>query len=302
MTPARYIVGLTALCLIWGTTWQAIKISLKGIPPFTGAGFRFVVASIALFLIILFRRSSLHVNKREIRLLLLVAVLTYFIDYGLIYWGEKYLSAGVTAVFFATFPLFTAVFSNFVFKNEHFNWIRYSGLLIGFSGITIVFLDQLLITSFNTKIILSSSGIIIAAISAAIATVMIKKHLTHINSFSLSFYQMAPGALFLLLFGIISEDWASIQLPLDVILAVLYLAIIGSAVTFVIYYHLLRHMSAISLSTIIYVTPIVALVADYFIFREVPPIRTLLGAGLIFLGIWITQIKGKKHSNIRKTF
>lgn len=293
MKPVKQITGLIALCLIWGTTWQAIKISLKGLPPFTGAGFRFVVASIALFLIIRFRRSSLKVNKKEFKLLMVVAILTYFIDYGLIYWGEKYLSAGVTAVFFATFPLFTAIFSNFVFKNENFNWIKYLGLMIGFSGITIVFLDQLLITSFNTMIILSSSGIIIAAISAALATVMIKKHLTHMNSFSLSLYQMAPGALFLLLFGFISENWASIQLPVDVVLAVLYLAIIGSAVTFVIYYHLLRHMSAISLSTIIYVTPVVALVADYLIFREVPPFRTLLGAGLIFLGIWITQIRKK---------
>jgi drug/metabolite transporter (DMT)-like permease len=293
LNPIKQITGLIALCLIWGTTWQAIKISLKGLPPFTGAGFRFVVASLVLFLIILFRRSSLHVNKREIRLLLLVAVLTYFIDYGLIYWAEKYLSAGVTAVFFATFPLFTAIFSNFIFKNEHFNWIKYIGLMIGFSGITIVFLDQLMITSFNKMIILSSSGVIISAISAAIATVIIKKHLTHINSFSLSFYQMAPGALFLLSFGLLSENLDAIRLPTDVVLAVLYLAIIGSAVTFVIYYHLLKYMSAISLSTIIYVTPVVALVADYLFFHEVPHIRTLLGAGLIFLGIWTTQM-GKK--------
>ncbi|MBN2244348.1 MAG: DMT family transporter [Candidatus Aminicenantes bacterium] len=291
MKPIKQITGLILLCLIWGTTWQVIKISLKGLPPFTGAGFRFIAASIVLFLIILLRRSSLHVNKRETRLLLLVAVLTYFIDYGLIYWAEKYLSAGVTAVFFATFPLFTAILSNFVFKNEYFNWIKYLGLMIGFSGITIVFLDQLLITSFNTKIILASSGVIISAVSAAIATVIIKKHLTHINSFSLSFYQMAPGALFLLSFGLISENWAAIKLPTDVVLAVLYLAIIGSSVTFVIYYHLLRYMSAISLSTIIYVTPIVALIADYLFFQEVPHVRTLVGSALIVLGIWITQIR-----------
>lgn len=293
MRPTKQITGLIALCLIWGTTWQAIKISLEGIPPFTGAGLRFVIASVFLLIIILFRRSSLYANKREIRLLLLVAVLTYFIDYGLIYWGEKYLSAGVTAVFFATFPLFTAIFTNFVFKNEHFNWIKYLGLLIGFSGITIVFLDQLLITSFNSKIILSSSGIIIAAISAAIATVIIKKHLTHINPFTLSLYQMAPGALFLLSFGCLSENLDAIQLSAKVVMAVFYLAVIGSAVTFVIYYHLLKHMSAITLSTIIYVTPIVALVADYLFFHEVPPIRTLLGAGLIFLGIWTTQMRKK---------
>ena len=293
MKPVKQIIGLTALCLIWGTTWQAIKISLEGIPPFTGAGIRFVIASVFLFVIILFRRSSLYANKREIRLLLLVAVLTYFIDYGLIYWGEKYLSAGVTAVFFATFPLFTAIFTNFVFKNEHFNWIKYLGLMIGFIGISIVFLDQLLITSFNTKILLSSSGIIIAAISAAIATVLIKKHLTHINSYTLSLYQMAPGALFLLSFGFLSENLAAVQLSTRVVLAVLYLAVIGSAVTFVIYYHLLKHMSAITLSTIIYVTPIVALIADFLLFREIPPVRTLLGAGLIFIGIWTTQMRKK---------
>jgi drug/metabolite transporter (DMT)-like permease len=225
-------------------------------------------------------------------------------DYGLLYWGEQYLSAGVTAIFFATFALFTALMSNFVFKNEPFQLRQFAGLLIGFGGIMTVFYDQLIITRFNLKVILGSSAILVAALSAAISMVMIKKFLPDMNSVTLTFHQVWMGTLMLFALGFAAEDPGLIQANFKIVSAILYLGVIGSMLAFVVYYNLLKQMSAISLSLIIYVIPLIALVSDFLYYGEVIELRSFVGMFIIFCGIWLSREHKKKpeisplrHSN-----
>jgi drug/metabolite transporter (DMT)-like permease len=286
--------GLIFLCLVWGSTWVAIKISLEGFPPLLGAAFRFLSASIVLFIYIKWKGISLKVNKREFNIITISAFLVYVGDYGLIYWGEQYLSAGVTSIFFATFAIFTALMSNFIFKSEAFQWRKFLGLVIGLMGIMIVFYDQLEVTSFSLKITLASTAILVAALSAAISMVIIKKHLAEVDTVSLSFHQLWLGTIFLALLGFIFENPARIQMSTRVLTAILYMGIIASAVAFVLYYKLLKQMSAISLSLIIYVIPLTALVGDYLFFGEILPLRSFIGMLVIFSGIWLSG--GRKKS------
>jgi drug/metabolite transporter (DMT)-like permease len=170
----RY-ASLVFLCLVWGTTWIAIKITLEGMPPFFGAAARFLVAALFLFFFAKAKKVSLALNKKYVRIIGISAFLMYVLDYGFVYWGEQYLTAGVTSIFFATFTLFTTIWSNFLFKSEHFRWNTFGGIVIGFIGIMIVFYDQLLATDFNVMVIWGSLAIIVGAASGAMAIVIIKK-------------------------------------------------------------------------------------------------------------------------------
>ena len=288
------LLGFVLLCLIWGSTWVGIKISLEGIPPLSGAGLRFLIAIAILFLFVRIRRYSLRIKKNEFWILALTGVLTYSLDYGLIYWAEQYLSAGVTAIFFATFVLFTTLATNFMFRQETFHWRRFLGICLGFSGIIIVFLDQLILTHFKPVVILASLAVVLAAASAGISTVIVKKYLVHLNANVLCLYQMLLGTIFLLALGPISEGFAHYHLTLRVLTAVLYLGVIGSAFAFVLFYWLLQRMSPITLSLIIYITPLVALVFDFVVFEEMISFRALLGMGIIFAGIGLTHWKKKR--------
>jgi len=283
------LIGFIILCLIWGTTWLAIKFSLGGLPPFLGAGIRFALAAIALLIIILFKRQSLKIKKREWRFLLITAFLIYLIDYGMIYWGEQYLNAGVTAIFFAPFAIFTAIWSHFLFRSEPFKWSTYIGLALSFSGILIVYYDQLVITHFDKHVIMGATAVLLGAAGGAMAVPIIKKHLIGMSTIPMTFYQMAVGSGYLLIIGMSVENTSTIQISQPVVLAVLYLGLIGSALAFALYYHLLKTMSAITLSLVIYVTPIVALVTDYIAFREIIPVRSMIGTVIILLGIAFTQ-------------
>ncbi len=294
MSNAAKFLGMLFLCVVWGLNWVAIKISLEGLPPFTSAFCRFFLAVIFLFLYIKGKGISLRINRREFRLLLITGFLTYALDYGLIYWGEQYLSAGVTSIFFSTFAVFTALLSNFVFKNEPIHWGKYLGIIVGIAGIIVVFLDQLITTRFSLKVLMASIAVILGALFAAAATVIIKKHLSQMKTETLSFYQMALGIFFLAFIALIGENLHQVQWSPRILLALLYMSFLSSAAAFVIYYSLLKHMSAISLSLTIYIIPLVALVGDYFFYGLVPSLRSFIGMAIIFSGIWLSQTHKKK--------
>lgn len=288
-TQPLQIFVFILLSIIWGTTWVAIKISLEGVPPFTGAALRFVIAILFLLIYSRLKNISLRFGRSDFKTLFISAILLYTVDYGLIYWAEQYLSAGVTAIFFATFPLFMAIFSNFVFKNEAFSVKKFTGVILGFSGVLVIFYDQLLITDYNLFVILAIIAVIVSASSAALSTIIVKKYLHGVNPASLTLHQMVWGVISLATIGIFSGELSAIQLNVRVMSAVGYLGIMGSALAFVMFYWLLKKMSAISLSFIIYITPVVALITDWFIFREVVAFKTIIGMLLIFSGVALSQ-------------
>jgi drug/metabolite transporter (DMT)-like permease len=282
-------LAFSILCLIWGSTWIAIKISLEGIPPVLGAGLRFVVSILVLLLVIFFKRLSLKIQKKFFWISALTGFLVYSLDYGLIYWAEQHLSAGVTSIFFATFVLFTTIGANFIFQQEGFKWRTFLGVWVGFVGVTIVFFDQLIMTQFAFLVILASMAVILSAACAGLSTVIIKKYLSDMNPVVLSFYQLIVGTFFLLVVGLLAEDIGQIQLNLRVLGAVIYMGIFGSALAFVLYYWLLKRMSAITLSLIIYITPVVALILDFLFFGELISFQAVMGMVVIFVGIGLTQ-------------
>ncbi len=285
----RYL-AFAFLCLVWGTTWVAIKISLEGLPPFLGASFRFTIALLILGIFILGKKISLKLSKRDLGFISISAFLMYTIDYGLIYWGEQYLSAGVTSIFFATFPLFTGIIAIFLFKNEESSWNKITGLSLGLLGVTIVFLDQLLLTEFDNQVMLGSVAVILGAAGGALSVVIIKKYLSKIHPVSLSFYQMLQGIIFLYLIGFTLERSHELILSPRVIFSVIYLGAVGSALAFALYYWLLQKWSAISLSLIVYIIPLVALVMDFLVLSEVIHPRAVLGMLIIFSGIAFVQL------------
>lgn len=280
---------LIFLCLLWGTTWIAIKYTLEGIPPFLGAMARFIVATICLLIYAKAKRISLGLEGGSFKYILLSSILLYLFDYGLIYWGEQYLYAGVTAVFFATFPLFTGLVATFVYKNETFQVNKFIGLIIAFCGITLIFFDQFIITDFSGMVIWASAAIILSALAGAVSLVMVKKYLSNVPTIPLTLHQMIWGVLILGFIGLLRGEAAHITLAPRVVLSVIYLGAVGSALAFVLYYSLLKEMSAVTLSSIIYVTPLVAIFIGWILLDEAITLRILIGTAVIFAGIATAQ-------------
>jgi putative membrane protein PagO len=290
------------LCFVWGTTWIAIKVSLEGLPPLLGASVRFTLALLLLVVYLRWKKVPIWMQKKDFWIVSCSAFLLYTMDYGLIYWGEQYLSAGVTSIFFATFPLFTGIWATFLFRSEKFYWNKFVGLLLALAGILVVFLDQLLSTHFDRMVIWGSTAIILGAAGGAMSGVLVKKYLGKINPVSLSFHQMLQGIIFLYAFSFFLESWKSLQVTPRVVVAVCYLGAVGSALAFALYYRLMQQWSAITLSLIIYITPLVALIMDYLVFSEVIHLQAIVGMLIIFSGIALVQYHPQRLILLRQKF
>src|SRR6266446_3900474 len=133
------------LCCIWGSTWLFIKIGLADLPPITFAGIRFVLASLILLLLVFARRAAWPRTSREWALIAVVGFLQFSLNYGLVFWGEQYISSGLAAVLQSTFPAFGLVFAHLYLPYERLTTRKVIGVLMGVVGVAIIFSDQLTI-------------------------------------------------------------------------------------------------------------------------------------------------------------
>src|SRR5437773_1179931 len=132
------------LCVIWGSTWLAIRIGLQGAPPFLAASLRFFVASATLAVLALPFRSKWPANRTEWKLVVFVGLVLFTADYGLIYWGENNgVESGLSAILFATLPLLTAVVANALLPGERLTVQKLAGIGLGFGGILLIFRGQI---------------------------------------------------------------------------------------------------------------------------------------------------------------
>src|SRR5215470_12004087 len=106
------------LCGIWGSTWLFIKLGLADLPPLTFAGIRFVIACAILFFIIRFRQLRLPRVRNDWILLAAAGILSFGLNYGLVFWGEQYISSGLAALLQATLPAFGLVFAHLYLPAE----------------------------------------------------------------------------------------------------------------------------------------------------------------------------------------
>jgi drug/metabolite transporter (DMT)-like permease len=278
------------LCGIWGSTWLFIKLGLQDLPPLTFAGIRFVIACVILFSLIRARRIPVPRNGRDWWLLAITGVLSFSLNYGLVFWGEQYISSGLAALLQSTLPAFGLVFAHFHLPGERMTWSKIFGVVLGVLGVAVVFSNQLAIA--GGKALAGSIALVLSAMFAAISNVLVKGHSRKLDPVILAAGQMFFGLIPLLLIGIplegnpLTYHWTPVAL-----LALLYLAVVGSVIAFVLYYWLVHKMDVTKTMLISLVTPVVAVLLGIVVLGEDLSWRTVAGGVMIMAGVrFVTRI------------
>ena len=278
------------LCGIWGSTWLFIKLGLEDLPPITFAGVRFVIACAILFAWILVRRTPLPTKRSDWILLAISGILAFGLNYGLVFWGEQYISSGLAAVLQATLPAFGLVFAHFHLPLERLSWPRIVGVVLGVFGVTVVFSNQLAVS--GRQAFAGCVALVLSALFAAYSNVLVKAYGKHMDPAILAAGQMVFGLLLLLAVGIPLEGnplnfrWTPMAL-----LSLLYLAVVGSVIAFLLYYWLVLNMDVTKSMLIALVTPVVAVILGMLVLDEEIGWRTLIGGAMILLGISLIVVR-----------
>ncbi|MCL4516305.1 MAG: EamA family transporter [Firmicutes bacterium] len=289
----RVWAALLAVSLIWASTFLVIRIGLEYLPPFTFAAIRFVLASILLILYQVVRGRGFRVSRADLGHLAVLGLLMTALPFGLVFWGQQYISSGLAAVLNSTVPFFVAFLAYF-WLGEEMSLARVTGIVVGFTGV--IFLSGGIKPGnslWGVLALLASAG------SYGAANVYAKKRLGHLDAVLTNTWQTIFGALMLVVGAAAVESGARLMWSWQAVAALLFLSIFGSAVAFGMLFWLLQKAEATQVAMVGYIIPVISVLIGT-LYGE--PLAWPMVAGIIvvLVGVMITEGRlGKRRTGGR---
>jgi drug/metabolite transporter (DMT)-like permease len=291
-----------AVCLIWGTTYLGIRVSLESVPPALMGGLRWLFAGGALALYLIARGKPLPPKADWGRISLLAFLMLGLGNGGVVY-AEQYVPTGLAAVLVATSPFWMAGVEAFLPDGERLRRSVVIGLFIGFSGILLLVWPDLTLGSATSRGFVS--GIValqIAAIGWSIGSSYSKRHGQRATQsgrgpaangmdevLAMTAFQMLAGGLMMTAFGTLRGEWSDLYFTTRSTVAMVYMSTIGAIGGFVAYSYALRHLSVSFVSLYAYINPVIAVALGVVVLHEPFTWRMALAAGLVFAGVAVVR-------------
>ena len=282
----RIIAAYATLCVVWSSTWLVIKIGLGDLPPVSFAAIRFVIAFLVLVAVSVGRVPLLPKRRADWILLASTGVLMFAINYGLLFWGELHVSSGLAAVLQATIPVFGMIFANWLLPEEPLRWQQLGGAAIAIGGVALI--CSRLFGHGGILAFWGGLGISLGGAGAAFSNVLLKRRALQLAPAMIAAWQMIFGSIPLFSLGLLLDGnpmrfhWSGRAL-----FCLLYLALIGSALTFLLLYWLLPRMQVNKLQTISLITPPGAVALGWLLGGEIFFLWSLVGGALVLAGVWM---------------
>lgn len=293
----RTVGAWVLLCVIWSTTWIIIKIGLADWPPLFFAGLRFVVAFAALALLALIQRTPLPPSK-DWFLIAWTGFLTFGVNYGSLFWGELHVASGLAAILQATIPAFGMVFAHRYVPGERITVLKGAGVLLGLGGVGVIFSDK-----FHSPDPLAGWGcalVVLGALSVSFANVFIKARGRHLHPTTLAAGQMVFGFVPLLGASLwLERNWSTLPWTPRAVGSLLYLAVVGSALTFWLLYWLLRNTQVTRVMMISLITPVAAVILGVTLLGEEFSWRMGAGAVCVLFGVGLVLDPFRRAVSLR---
>ena len=281
-----YLAWIT-VCIVWGTTYLAIRVALETVPVFLLAGIRWFTAGVILAGILVATGRRLP-GRALWGPLLLLGFLMNVLGNGFVVWGEQYVPSGLTAVVIATVPFWSVGIEALLPRGEKFSVPALAGLLIGFSGIIVLVWPDLTMGGASGRAFVSGVlGIQIACAAWAAGTSYTKRHKIGADPFASSAVQMIFSGIILLAIATATGEWSTLTFTTRSFAALAYLTFAGSLVAYTAYMYAIKHLPISTVSLYAYINPVIAVVLGAALLAEPLSPRIFLAAGLVLVGMWI---------------
>jgi drug/metabolite transporter (DMT)-like permease len=289
------------VCLIWGTTYLGIRISLETMPPMLMGGLRWTVGGGLLAAYMLARGEGLP-RPAGWRNAVVLGFLMLVLGNGGVVLAERTVPSGLTAVVVASSPFWMAGVEAFRQDGERVTRRTAAGFVLGFLGIIVLIWPELRRGGTGGKgFVLGVIFLQIAALGWSIGSSYSKRHGRGENVFSATAAQMLAGGAMMLALGTLRGEWASLAFSTRTALAFGYLSTIGAIGGFVAYTYALRHLPVSLVSLYAYVNPVIAVALGVAVLGEPFTSRMALAAALVFGGVAIVRAPRDASSTQART-
>jgi drug/metabolite transporter (DMT)-like permease len=291
----KTLLAFAIIYFVWGSTYLAIRVGVREVPPFLLAAMRFLIAGLLLYGWMI-ARGERSPTGRQWASASLLAILIFVLDYGLVFWAEQRVPSGVAAVMMATIPAFMALSEIILLRTQRLTLRLTLALLIGIGGVAVLMSGSLNLggAPIDKE---GAAALIVASISWSVASVLSRKLPLPPSKVMSSGAQMLAGGVFLALTAAALGEFRSFQpsaISRGAWLSLLYLIVAGSIIGYTAYVWLIHHESPTKVGTYAYVNPVVAVLVGYFLGGETIDPRTILGTLFVLISVVVITITPAK--------
>jgi drug/metabolite transporter (DMT)-like permease len=284
---------LLLLSIIWGSAFFNIKIATYSYEPFTLALVRVIFASIPLFLLCKFKKIKIEAFSKHWNWYALIGLCNIAIPFVLIAIGTAKINSYLAAILMSTTPLSGSILAHLFTENEKLSYLKSLGVLIGFSGIVLLFFDRVIINNDNYVYVLIT---ILGSTFYCIGGLLTLKLKNKVNE-NVTTSTTLWSVIFLLPFSLIFETPWNSSPTLQSTLSLLYLGVIATGLAWLIRFRILTVNGLVFQTQVAYLIPIFGIIFGYFLMDEVITWKVMLSLVIILTGIYIFKKNNKIKIN-----
>lgn len=297
-------IAWVVVCVVWGTTYLAIRVALETVPVVLVAGLRWMSAGIILTGIVYATGGRLP-GRYAWAGLALLGFLMNVIGNGLVVWAEQFVASGLTAVVVAMVPFWQVAIEAWAPGGERITRRTIAGLLLGFSGILVLVWPELAFGgAATTGMIAGIVALQVACAGWAAGTSYTKRHASAADPLSAAALQMLFSGVMLLGLSTALGEWSELHFTTRTAAAMIYLTVMGSAVAYTAYVYIVRRLPLSTVSLYAYINPIIAVVLGTLLLDEPFSLRIVLASALVLAGVAVVrgvQSSGATTASTRRT-
>jgi len=279
------ILAFATVCVIWGSTYLAIRYVVETAPPFLTAGMRWAIAGILLFGVTRLRGASTP-SRSHWYAAFVIGGLMLLAAHGAVVWAEQWIPSGLTSILVATVPLWLA-FVESMHDRTRPNGKILAVLMIGFIGV-IILVEDMPSLGGSTMGPIAALAVLLGALAWASGSLYSRSAKLPDSHFMGVALQMTAGGILLLFTSVATGEWRGINLnnvSQRSLLSLIYLIIFGSLVAFTSYIWLLKQTSPSRVATYAYINPVVALLLGWAFAEEQPTFRSIIATAIILISV-----------------
>lgn len=282
------LLSYITVCIVWGSTYLAIRVGVNDMPFMLFAGVRFTVAGLLIILCSRLKGWAFPPTRRDVGSTVLGGLLLLFVSNSLICWAEQWLDSGLTALLIAATPLFMAALEFFLPQAKGMGWPGWCGLAIGFGGVVLLIGPGFRLAD-NNHILPAMLAVLLAALCWAAGSIFLQRRPVGGDMMPAVGLQMLGAGVSFLLLALLTGNFSLAGASAKGFAALAYLIFFGSILAYSAYIYMIQAYPAAKAGTYAYINPIVAVLLGALILKEEVAPRTILASAVILGGVILVQ-------------
>ena len=293
------MVAFGLVYVLWGSTYLAMRIIVRDLPPYVAGAVRYLVSGPIMLLACALLGRKVRLTRSDLARLALISILLLSLGNIGVLWAEEYVPSSLAALIVALVPIWVVIIEAWIFRSGRMTAQGLFGLFLGIGGLLVLLWPRIVSGAPLGRLELFGCGILAAAsFFWALGSVFSHRFSLTVDVFASAAWQMTiagvvNGAVALAIGEVPKSHWTVSALG-----AIGYLIVAGSWIGYTAYIYLLEHVPTPKVATYAYVNPIVALILGWLILREQVDAFMLIGTVIIIASVALVNTSKLKQPQV----